>query len=125
VFDYLSESALERAAGVCDLVISRAGSTTIAEISAWKRPALLIPIPEDVSHDQKTNAYSFAETGAAVVLEQANLTPHILASEARRIVTNPELAKQMGQNGAAFTDTDAGRLIAEEALGIALSHETV
>lgn len=123
-FDYLSETALQRAAGAADLVISRAGAGTIAEIGLWKKPAILIPIPESVSHDQRTNAYAFARTGAAVVLEEENLTPHLLVSESRRIATDPTLSKQMSVAAAGFTDPDAARVLATEILSIGLSHES-
>ncbi|HUQ30338.1 MAG TPA: UDP-N-acetylglucosamine--N-acetylmuramyl-(pentapeptide) pyrophosphoryl-undecaprenol N-acetylglucosamine transferase [Candidatus Paceibacterota bacterium] len=122
-FDYLNELSMQRVAGVADVVISRAGSGAINEIAIWKKPAILIPIPEEVSHDQRTNAYTFAETGAAIVIEEANLTPHILASEAKRIATSPELAKSMGERAGDFADPDAARILAEEALSIGLSHE--
>jgi UDP-N-acetylglucosamine--N-acetylmuramyl-(pentapeptide) pyrophosphoryl-undecaprenol N-acetylglucosamine transferase len=122
-FPYLSALSLRRAAGVADLMISRAGSGSITEISIWGKPAILIPIPESISHDQRTNAYAFARTGAAVVLEEANLTPHLLASETKRIATNKELGAGMGQKGRQFADPDAGKIIAAEVLSIALSHE--
>ncbi|MBI3572082.1 UDP-N-acetylglucosamine--N-acetylmuramyl-(pentapeptide) pyrophosphoryl-undecaprenol N-acetylglucosamine transferase [Candidatus Kaiserbacteria bacterium] len=122
-FNYLMETSLQRAAGVASVVVSRAGSGTIAEIALWKRPAILIPIPESVSHDQRTNAYSYARTGAAVVIEEENLTPHLLASEIKRIATNPTLAESMGARAAGFTDPDAARVLAEAALAIGLSHE--
>jgi UDP-N-acetylglucosamine--N-acetylmuramyl-(pentapeptide) pyrophosphoryl-undecaprenol N-acetylglucosamine transferase len=125
VFDFLSQTAIQSAGGAADVIISRAGTGTITEISVWKKPAILIPIPEEISHDQRTNAYAFAETGAAIVIEEGNLTPHILASEAHRIATNSDLAKSMGEKGAKFADPDAARILAEAALDIALSHETV
>lgn len=123
VFPYLSALSLRRAAGAATIVISRAGSTAISEISLWKKPAILIPIPEAVSHDQRTNAYAYAHTGAAIVLEESNMTPHVLASEARRIATDPALVATMGQKGASFANPEAARMIAEEAISIALLHE--
>lgn len=122
-YPYLSALSLERAAAVANVVVSRAGAGTIAEIAAWKKPAILIPIPEAVSHDQRANAYAFAETGAAVVIEEPNLASHVLVSEIRRIVSNPALGTRMGEKGAVFADKDAARILAEEAVGIALSHE--
>ena len=122
-FDYLSEIALQRAAGIADVIVSRAGSGSIAEISLWKKPAILIPIPESVAHDQRTNAYAYAHTGAAIVLEEGNLTPHILASEIERLMKDKELAAKMGAAASGFTDPDAARILAREALAIALSHE--
>lgn len=122
-FAYLSIDSLRQAGGISALVVSRAGAGSIAEIAAWKLPALLIPIPEAVSHDQRLNAYAFARTGAATVLEEENLTPHLFVSEIRRIVTDVALTKKMGESGSSFSDPDAASLIATAALSIALSHE--
>ncbi|MBU6490607.1 UDP-N-acetylglucosamine--N-acetylmuramyl-(pentapeptide) pyrophosphoryl-undecaprenol N-acetylglucosamine transferase [Patescibacteria group bacterium] len=123
-FNYFSEISLQRAAGIADVVVSRAGSGAIAEIALWKKPAILIPIPESVSHDQRTNAYAYARTGAAIVLEEGNLTPHILGSEIRRIASDPELGKRMVAGAAGFTDPDAARILAEAVLAIALAHDS-
>lgn len=121
--DYLSEVSLQRAAGAADLVISRAGASAIAEIGLWKKPAIIIPIPESVSHDQRTNAYAYARTGSAVVIEDDNLTQHLLVSEVRRILGDPELAKRMGAASEGFTEPDSARILAKELLAVALSHE--
>ncbi len=123
-FGYLSEMAMQRAAGASDIVLSRAGAGSIAEISVWKKPAIIIPIPETISHDQRTNAYAYARTGAAIVVEEENLTPHLIVAEAKRILSDPALAKKMGAAAAAFTDLDAAKLIAEAILEVALTHES-
>lgn len=122
-FPYLSEMALQRAAAVADLVIARAGATTINEVALWGKPAIIIPIPESVSHDQRTNAYAYAGAGAASVIEEGNLTDHILVSEAKRILGDDGLARTMAEKGAAFASLDAGRIIAEEIVSISLAHE--
>ncbi len=122
--NYLDEISLQRSAAVANIIISRAGANSIAEIGLWKKPAVLIPIPESVSHDQRTNAYAYAGTGAAIVLEEENLAPHILVSEIKRITGDPELGKRMGEAAEGFTDPDAGRILASEILAIALSHES-
>ena len=123
-FDYLSEMALQRAAGAADIVLSRAGAGSIAEISVWKKPSIIIPIPETISHDQRTNAYAYARTGAAVVIEEENLTPHLIVAEAKRVLGDPALAKKMSEAAASFTDPDAAKTIAEAVLAVALTHET-
>lgn len=122
--NYLSEISLQRAAGAASIIVSRAGSGSIAEIGFWKKPAILIPIPESVSHDQRSNAYAYARTGAAIVIEEDNLTPHLLASEIRRIVSDPALSAKMAASSTDFTDHDAARILASEAVTIALSHES-
>ncbi|MFA5942171.1 MAG: UDP-N-acetylglucosamine--N-acetylmuramyl-(pentapeptide) pyrophosphoryl-undecaprenol N-acetylglucosamine transferase [Candidatus Paceibacterota bacterium] len=121
---YLSEISMQRAAGVADVVVSRAGASSIAEIGLWKKPSIIIPIPEAISHDQRTNAYAYASTGAAVVIEEENLTPHILTAEIQRITSDPELTKKMSASAEGFTDPDAARILAREVLAIALSHES-
>lgn len=122
--NYLSEISLQRAAAVADIIVSRAGANSIAEIGLWKKPAILIPIPESISHDQRTNAYGYARTGAAIVLEEGNLTPHLLVSEVRRILNDPEQMKRMAASASGFTDPDAARVLADAVLQIALSHES-
>jgi UDP-N-acetylglucosamine--N-acetylmuramyl-(pentapeptide) pyrophosphoryl-undecaprenol N-acetylglucosamine transferase len=122
-FPYLNALSMRRAAGAADLVISRAGMTAIAEIAHWKKPAILVPIPETVSHDQRTNAYAYANAGAATVIEEANLTDHILVSEAKRLITNPEIGRAMAEIGYAFAAGDAARVIAEELVRIGLRHD--
>lgn len=121
--NYLDEVSMQRSASVADIVVSRAGANSIAEIGLWKKPAILIPIPESVSHDQRTNAYAYARTGAAIVLEEGNLTPHLIVSEIKRIISDPALSKRMGASAQGFTDPDAARIIANEMLSIALKHE--
>lgn len=120
---YLSAQELRMAASAATLVVSRAGATSISEISLWQRPAILIPIPENVSHDQRTNAYAYAHTGAGTVIEEANLTAHLLASEVRRIAEHTDVASTMAAHAVGFANPDAGRIIAEEIIRIGLSHE--
>lgn len=121
-FPYLSLTSMRESAGAASLVVSRAGSTAITEIALWGKPSILIPIPEKVSHDQRTNAYAYAHTGAAVVLEEENITPNLLASEVRRIMADQEIRDRMSAQTAGFANPQAARLIAEELLRIGLSH---
>ncbi len=122
-FAYLSASKLRQIANIACLIVSRAGAGSIAEIATWKLPAILIPIPETISHDQRENAYAFSQTGAAIVIDEENLTPHILISEIQRIINDPLKARRMGDAGASFAKPDAAKTIAQEALNIALTHE--
>lgn len=122
-FPYLNVERMRNAAASADVVVARAGTGSITEIAIWGIPAILIPIPESISHDQRANAYVYARTGASEVLEEANLTPNVLASEARRIATDPVANARMRAAAAGFASPDAGRVIATEALRIALSHE--
>jgi len=121
-FDFLNSSALRMAAGAATIVVSRAGSM-IFEIAAWRIPAIMIPIPESVSHDQRSNAFTYARSGAAVVIEQNNLLPSVLIAEIDRLVSQPQLLEKMRVAAGRFAKPQAARLIADELMNIALSHE--
>ncbi|KKS78978.1 MAG: undecaprenyldiphospho-muramoylpentapeptide beta-N-acetylglucosaminyltransferase [Candidatus Azambacteria bacterium GW2011_GWE1_42_9] len=121
-FDYLNVLAIRMAAGIASVVISRAGST-IFEIAAWGVPSIIIPINEKVSHDQHSNAFTYARAGACEVIEENNLTANILASEIERLMTNETEREKMKIAAKLFHKPNAARLIAEEILKIALEHE--
>lgn len=121
-FDYLNNLAMSMSAGVADLVISRAGST-IFEIAAWGTPSIIIPITNSVSNHQRNNAYSYARSGAAVVIEESNLSDNIIVSEANRIIRNKNESDRMRKSAKEFAKVDAGEKIAREILHIGLKHE--
>lgn len=123
VFGYLNTLALRMAYGVSSLVVSRAGSGVIFEIAAVGLPSILIPIPEDVSHDQTHNAFAYAKSGAAVVIKQENLTANLLINEIDRLMNDPVLWQSMARSAKAFSKPDAAKKIAEILLKIALKHE--
>ena len=120
-FAYLNNLALRMAAGQASVIISRAGST-IFEIALWQVPSIIIPIPEAISHDQKSNAFAYASSGACSVLEEFNLTPHVLAADIDRIIEKPGIAEAMKKGANSFARTDAADTIAREIIRIALSH---
>jgi len=122
-FGYLNDLAMRMSAGVASLVITRAGSGSIFEIATWGIPSILIPIPEPISYDQGKNAFAYARSGAAVVVEQNNLTAGLLLSEIERIVTNDEQKHKMSATARAFARPDAAKAIANALLDIGLSHE--
>jgi UDP-N-acetylglucosamine--N-acetylmuramyl-(pentapeptide) pyrophosphoryl-undecaprenol N-acetylglucosamine transferase len=104
------------------LVISRAGSGSIFEIAHQGKPSIIIPIPEDVSHDQRTNAYAYARTGAASVIEEANLTDGLLTAEITRIMTDSAIYTSMSTAAKTFASNDAAEIIAKTLLEIAGEH---
>ncbi len=122
-FGYLSTLAMKMAAGAADLVVSRAGSGSIAEIASWGKASILIPIPEDVSRDQNSNAFAYARSGAALVIAQNNLTPHVLIAEIDRLFTNPKARMDMAEAAKKFGKLDAARKLAEAVVETALKHE--
>jgi len=122
-FDYLNDLAMRMSAGAADIVVSRAGSS-IFEIALWKKPSIIIPLPESISHDQTKNAFDYARVGAAIVIEENNLTSHILMAEIDRIMANPRIRELMAQDAASFAKPDAAAKIAEVILDLSLEHES-
>jgi UDP-N-acetylglucosamine--N-acetylmuramyl-(pentapeptide) pyrophosphoryl-undecaprenol N-acetylglucosamine transferase len=90
-----------------DLVVCRAGATTLAELTVCQKPSILVPFPFAADDHQSVNARSLVEAGAAVMIEERDLTGERLANEIRAILTNPERRAQMARS--------AGRLGAPQA----------
>jgi len=120
-FAYLNSLALRMAYGAASIVVTRAGST-IFEIALAKIPSIVIPIPEEVSHDQTSNAYAYAASGGCSVIEEINLSPHVLIGEIDRIVESPAVIIKMKKGCEQFSHKDAADKIAREILAIGLSH---
>lgn len=93
------------------LVISRAGASSVADLSVIGRPSILVPLAIAIRDEQSANARALVEAGAAVVLRESAFTPEQLSGDVAAILGNPERALQMAR--AALT---AGRPDATERL---------
>jgi UDP-N-acetylglucosamine--N-acetylmuramyl-(pentapeptide) pyrophosphoryl-undecaprenol N-acetylglucosamine transferase len=80
-----------------DLVVCRAGATTLAELTVCKKPSILVPFPAAADNHQVVNAQSLVDAGAAVMVEERDLTGELLASEIRRVLLNAGLREQMAR----------------------------
>jgi len=119
LFSFLDADQMKQAYAAANLVISRAGAGTIAEIAALGKPSILIPLPNSAADHQLKNAMSYAESGSAMIIDQMNLTPHLFKDRIFSLLDNADLMKQMGENAKKFNPPDAVRLIAQEVLSIA------
>ncbi|MEJ7711651.1 MAG: UDP-N-acetylglucosamine--N-acetylmuramyl-(pentapeptide) pyrophosphoryl-undecaprenol N-acetylglucosamine transferase [Pyrinomonadaceae bacterium] len=88
-----------------DLVVSRAGATTAAELIAARRAALMVPLPGQI--EQQRNAETLQDAGAARMILQANLSGASLASEIATLVAHPERVTQMEQECSKLSRGDA------------------
>jgi UDP-N-acetylglucosamine--N-acetylmuramyl-(pentapeptide) pyrophosphoryl-undecaprenol N-acetylglucosamine transferase len=104
------------------LIITRAGSTTLFEIAHYGKPSIVIPIPEDISRDQRSNAYAYARTGAAVVIEESNLTPHLLTEEINTIIQNQDTREKMQAAAREISFPESAAKIAAILLSIGHEH---
>ena len=116
----LTEEQTRSAFALADLVVSRAGATSVYEIAANARPAILVPIKISAQDHQRANAYAYAGQGAAVVIEEDNLTPSLLRHEIGRLIADPERRGRMADAARAFARPDAAKVIARELLTIGL-----
>ena len=109
---YLDDANYALALTGADLVVARAGSGTLFELASFGLPAILIPHDNGGNGHQRVNAYDYADTGAAVVIEGQNLLPGILIGQIKIILSNAELRKKMIEAAAAFFVPDAAEKIA-------------
>ena len=103
-FEYLSEE-LPHVMACADMVISRAGSNSISEFLALKKPALLIPLSAKASRgDQILNAQSFEKQGYSLVLKEEDMTPESLLKSVKDLYSSKDslisaMAKSPASNG--------------------------
>lgn len=119
---FLGGPMLNDAYHVASVVISRAGSNSIYEIALHGKPSILIPIPEEVSHDQRTNAYAYARNGGATIMEEGNLTDSLLRAEIDRIMQSDEIYSSMVHGATTFAKRDAATRISALILETAQTH---
>lgn len=106
-----------------DLAITRAGSSMF-EMALWQLPMIVVPIPESISRDQRSNAYAMASHGVAIVIEENNLVSSVLISEIERVLDEKARYEKMSKAGNYFNNSrNAATVIAEELLRIAKSHQ--
>ena len=90
-----------------DLVISRAGALTLAELEAAGRAAILIPSPNVAENHQYYNALELAKVDAAVVIEEKDLTGEKLVAEAARLLAEPGKLARMGSSARTLSVDDS------------------
>jgi UDP-N-acetylglucosamine--N-acetylmuramyl-(pentapeptide) pyrophosphoryl-undecaprenol N-acetylglucosamine transferase len=100
-----------------DLVICRAGAVTVAELSAGGMASILVPFPYAVDDHQTANAKFLADQGAAILIQQRDLTPQRLA-ELIGSLDRPKLL-EMAKKARALGKPDAARLVAQRCMQLA------
>lgn len=97
-----------------DLIICRAGAITLSELQAAGRASILIPSPNVAENHQYHNAMVLVEHGAAVVIEEKDLTGEVLVAQVRRLLDNPQALHDLGKKAADMAITDANTRICRE-----------
>ena len=111
--------AMDREIKGADLVISRAGATTIAELTAAATPAVLVPLPTAADDHQRRNAELLRAAGAVEVIDERELTGERLAATIRRLLADPAALAAMAAAARRLARPDAARLIVDRALALA------
>ena len=99
-----------------DLVVSRAGATTIFELAALGKPAISIPYPYAANQHQEINARSLAGRGGAEMIRQKDLTGEGLAQSLMRYMDDRVAVKEMGKRARGMARGDAAKAIVDELL---------
>lgn len=95
------------------LVISRAGASSVADISIIGRPSILIPYAAATADHQTANARGLVEAGAAILIPESALDPAALSSQIAAVLSQPEAARQMARNALAYGRPDATERLVE------------
>jgi UDP-N-acetylglucosamine--N-acetylmuramyl-(pentapeptide) pyrophosphoryl-undecaprenol N-acetylglucosamine transferase len=110
---FVNESTIAQAYAAADLIISRAGSGSIFEIAANKKPSVIIPLAEAAQNHQAKNAIQYAQGGAALIIEENNFTTNFMQAKIKELFDNPDLMKAMSEAAGRFAKPKAAKIIAE------------
>lgn len=94
-----------------DLIVSRSGATTVAEITACGKPAILIPFPHAVHGHQERNARVLERAGAAQVIVDARLSGDVLANAISALLARPDRLREMERRSKALGQADAAQQV--------------
>jgi UDP-N-acetylglucosamine--N-acetylmuramyl-(pentapeptide) pyrophosphoryl-undecaprenol N-acetylglucosamine transferase len=110
---------MDREMKSADLVVCRAGATTLAEITAAGKPAILVPLPTATDDHQRKNAQVLAQAGAAEVIDQTELSGSRLAVRIFALAADMEGRQRMSEAARRLARPDAARVIAARAIALA------
>lgn len=116
LFGFMSEEEIRDFYTASDLIISRAGASSIMEIAASGKPSIIVPLSGSAQDHQRKNAYEYLKSGACLIIEETNLTPHVLQRDIRKLMSDPNTLKQMSDAAKKFARSDSAEVIAREIL---------
>jgi UDP-N-acetylglucosamine--N-acetylmuramyl-(pentapeptide) pyrophosphoryl-undecaprenol N-acetylglucosamine transferase len=108
---------MSQAYALADIVISRAGATSLAEITALGRPAIIVPYPHAAGH-QSYNAQRLSEAGACVHIPDSELEGSLLASEIKKLYGSEEIRGEMRRAARALGRVDAASKVVDLAVSL-------
>lgn len=109
---------MARAYGRADLVVCRAGATTIAELTALGKAAILVPFPFAAGDHQRLNGQSLVDEGAAWMVLDRDLEPDALANLVRRAIDEPAATAELRRRARSLGHPDAAARVVDECLAL-------
>lgn len=113
LFPFMQQS-LANAYAACDLVVSRAGANTVAEIMLVGKPSILIPMPDSESDNQNRNAFFYSEAGAAILVNEKNLKPHLFLDIVNNVFKDKLKIMEMMREARKLAHPEAAAVVADE-----------
>jgi UDP-N-acetylglucosamine--N-acetylmuramyl-(pentapeptide) pyrophosphoryl-undecaprenol N-acetylglucosamine transferase len=111
--------AMDREMKSSDVVVCRAGATTLAELTAAGRASILVPLPTATDDHQRKNAQALVRQGAAQMVEQRELSGDRLAADILALAGDGERRRQMSDAARRLARPDAARVIVDRVLALA------
>lgn len=109
--EYIND--MDRCLAAADLVVCRAGASSLSEIQALGKPSILVPYPYAAENHQYYNAKTMSDRDAAILIEEKDFTGERLLSEVEKLLSKPERLKKMGENARAMAILNASQRITE------------
>lgn len=109
--EYIND--MDRCLAAADLVVCRAGASSLSEIQALGKPSILVPYPYAAENHQYYNAKTMSDRDAAILIEEKDFTGERLLSEVEALLADADRLKRMGENAKAMAILDASQRITE------------
>ena len=118
ILDFIED--MNKAYSACDLLVARAGATTIAELTVLGIPSILIPSPHVAENHQYYNAKSLADNNAAVLIKDSDVKS-LLKDKILEVVADKKLLNSLSENSKKISKPEAANVIAKSAINFALA----
>lgn len=118
ILDFIED--MNKAYSACDLLVARAGATTIAELTVLGIPSILIPSPHVAENHQYYNAKSLADNNAAVLIKDSDVKS-TLKDKILEVVSDKNLLASLSENAKRISKPEAANVIATSAINLALT----
>lgn len=111
VLPFIDDMAAEYSAA--DLIVCRAGATTLAEVTACGKPCIFIPFPHAVDDHQRKNAEALLKTGAGFMVLERELTAESLITQIAELLDSPDLLHETAARAREMGRLDAAKIIVD------------